>query len=195
MTERLVVSFNTGESVHPIHPPRGSGHPGDDGRCEHVADVGELYRLLAGRLERIVRVDVRAPDVVIEDACQFAWSRLVHHAHRVRRESALSWLAQTAVHEALKLIRREDRELSLDDAGAVEESTLRSHMLGPHELAEHRERLALVATLPDRQRRMVWLRAAGLSYNDISAREGCTVRTVERQLVCAKRTLVARTLE
>jgi RNA polymerase sigma factor (sigma-70 family) len=119
----------------------------------------------------------------------------VHHAHRVRRESALSWLAKTAVHEALKLIRREDRELSLDDAGALEESMLRSDALGPHELAEHREQLAVVATLPDRQRRMVWLRAAGLSYNDISAREGCTVRTVERQLVRAGRTLRARTLE
>jgi RNA polymerase sigma factor (sigma-70 family) len=150
--------------------------------------------LLAGRLERIVRLDVRAPDPVIEDACQFAWSRLVHHAHRVRRESALSWLAKTAVREALKLIRREDRELSLD-AGAVEESMLRSRSLGPHELAEHREQLALVATLPDRQRRMVWLRAAGLSYNDISAHEGCTARTVERQLLRANRTLRERTLE
>jgi RNA polymerase sigma factor (sigma-70 family) len=181
--------------VSAVHAPGGPGHLADGGRYEHVADVGELYRLLAGRLERIVRLDVRAPDAVIEDACQFAWSRLVRHAHRVRRESALSWLAKTATHEALKLIRREDRELSLDDAGALEPWMLHSRTLGPHELAEHRERLAVVAALPDRQRRMVWLRAAGLSYNDISAREGCTVRTVERQLVRAKRTLRARTLE
>ena len=36
-------------------------------------DVGELYRSLAGRLEQIVRLDIRASDAVIEDACQFAW--------------------------------------------------------------------------------------------------------------------------
>ena len=70
-----------------------------------VGDVGELYGLLSGRLEQLVRLDVRAPDVVIEDACQFAWSRLLHHRHRVYRETVLTWLARTAVHEAFKLLR------------------------------------------------------------------------------------------
>ena len=51
---------------------------------------------------------------LIEDACQFAWWRLVVHAHRVERRAALSWLAKTAVHEALKLIRREERDVSLE---------------------------------------------------------------------------------
>ena len=60
-------------------------------------DVGELYRALAKQLEQIVRVDVRAPDPVIEDACQFAWSRLVHHSDRVRRDAALTWLAKQPV--------------------------------------------------------------------------------------------------
>ena len=81
-----------------------------------VLDVDELYRALAGRLERIVRFDVRAPEPVVEDACQFAWSRLVDHCDRVRRETALSWLATTAVREAVRLIRRQARELSLDAA-------------------------------------------------------------------------------
>src|SRR5690348_14955444 len=79
-----------------------------------VGDVGELYGLLARRLEQIVRLDVRAPDVVIEDACQFAWSRLLHHHDRVHRETVMSWLVRTAVHEALKLLRRGRRELSLE---------------------------------------------------------------------------------
>jgi hypothetical protein len=57
---------------------------------EAAGDVGDLYRALAPRLEQIVRLDVRAPDPVIEDACQFAWSRLVYHSHRVRRETALT---------------------------------------------------------------------------------------------------------
>jgi len=80
-------------------------------RCTSPTDaalpVAELYRELSGRLEQIVRFDVRAPESVIEEACQFAWGRLMDHRHRVRRESALSWLARTAVREAFKLRRRE----------------------------------------------------------------------------------------
>jgi RNA polymerase sigma factor (sigma-70 family) len=155
-----------------------------------VSDVAELYPVLARRLEQIVRFDVRAPEAVVEDACQFAWSRLVHHANRVRRETALSWLAKTAVHEARKLIRREDRELSLDAAvDWLEESALRSRGPSPEELVEHHERLAALRTLPERQQRMMWLHAAGLRYSEIAVYSGCTVRTVERQLLRAKRGL------
>jgi hypothetical protein len=64
-----------------------------------VGDLGEL----PPRLERIVERDVRGAAPVIEDACEFAWSRLVCHAHRVAQGAALTWLAGTAVHEALKL--------------------------------------------------------------------------------------------
>ena len=81
-----------------------------------VGDVGELYGSLARRLEQIVRLDVRASDAVIEDACQFAWCRLLRHSHRVHRETVMAWLARTAVHEAFKLLWRDRRELSLDVA-------------------------------------------------------------------------------
>jgi len=155
-----------------------------------AGDLGDLYRALSPRLEQIVRFDVRAPDAVIEDACQFAWSRLVHHADRVRRESALSWLAKTAVHEALKLIRREHRELLLDAVVEwLDEPMLGSRLLEPHAVVEHRERLAGLSALPERQQRMIWLHAVGLSYAEIAAHAGCTVRTVERQLLRAKRRL------
>lgn len=155
---------------------------------EHdVGDVAELYGRLAGRLERIVRLDVRAPDVVIEDACQFAWSRLLHHRDRVQRETALSWLARTAVHEALKLHRRDRRELSLE--AAVEQASGAPGLTcaaTPFDLIERRERLAELTHLSERQQRALWLHALGLSYAEIAAREGCTVRTVERQLLQAR---------
>jgi RNA polymerase sigma factor (sigma-70 family) len=154
---------------------------------EAAGDVGDLYRSLAPRLEQIVRLVVRAPDAVIEDACQFAWSRLVYHSHRVRRETALTWLVKTAVHEAFKLIRREDRELSLD--AAIEQAgelPLRSRAPGPAEQVENRERLEAIGKLPERQQRLLWLHAAGLSYAEMAATSGCTVRTVERQLLRAK---------
>jgi RNA polymerase sigma factor (sigma-70 family) len=150
-------------------------------------DVGELYELLAKRLEQIVRLDVRAPDVVVEDACQFAWSRLIHHRHRVQRETVMSWLARTAVHEAVKLLRRDRRELSID--AAPESAALMavaSSLRAPHALLETHERLGELQRLPARQQRVVWLHAFGLSYAEIAEHEGCTLRTVERQLLRAR---------
>jgi RNA polymerase sigma factor (sigma-70 family) len=152
-----------------------------------VGDMDELYGLLARRLEQIVRLDVRAPDVVIEDACQFAWSRLLHHRHRVHRETALNWLARTAVHEAFKLLRRDRRELSLETD--LEQDTAVVALTSeatPVEVIERRERLAELGGLPERQQRALWLHALGLSYTEIARHEGCTVRTVERQLLRAR---------
>jgi RNA polymerase sigma factor (sigma-70 family) len=159
---------------------------GSDSNIEAV-DIGELYGLLARRLERIVRIDVRAPDAVIEDACSFAWSRLLDHRDRIQRETVVPWLARTAVHEAFKLLRRDRRELSLE--AAIEQigqppPSLRGPT--PEELMEERERLAGLRRLPERQQRILWLQAFGLSYAEIAAREGCTLRTVERQLLRAK---------
>jgi RNA polymerase sigma factor (sigma-70 family) len=148
-----------------------------------VGDVGNLYSELAGRLEHIVRLDVRAPDAVIEDACQFAWSRLLHHGHRVHRATVMSWLARTAVHEAFKLLRRDRRDVPLE---AVSEQVSRA---SPHELVERRERLAEIAGLPERQQRALWLHALGLSYAEIALHERCTTRTVERQLLRARQTV------
>jgi RNA polymerase sigma factor (sigma-70 family) len=151
-------------------------------------DIDSLYRSLAPKLEQIVRTDVRAPRTVIEDACQFAWSSLVFHAERVRPDAALSWLARTAVHEALKLTRRDARHLSL-------EATLESsdeHLLGrsqsmPHKLLEEHERLAALRALPERQQRLMWLHALGLNYDEMALYTGSTRRTIERQLLRAKR--------
>ncbi len=151
--------------------------------------VEALYRALSGRLEQIVRLDVDAPEVVIEDACQFAWTRLVVHSRRVRHEAALSWLAATAVHEAFKLIRRDRRELSLEAVlDQLGDRAFAETAAGPHELVERRERLAVTAQLPGRQRRFMWLHAVGLNYAEIAQVSGCTRRTVERQLLRAKRT-------
>jgi RNA polymerase sigma factor (sigma-70 family) len=165
-----------------------------------VGDIEELYGLFARRLEHIVRLDVRAPEVVIEDACQFAWSRLVHHRHRVHRETVMSWLARTAVHEAFKLLRRDRREVSLEAdceqaaPALTPRATLNAAMtfssaMAPHDLVETRERLSGLRRLPERQQRVLWLHALGLSYAEIAVHEACTVRTVERQLVRARHRL------
>jgi RNA polymerase sigma factor (sigma-70 family) len=155
-------------------------------------DVGELYRSLSGRLEHIVRRDVRASDVVIEDACQFAWVGLVRHCGRVRREAALSWLARTAEREAFKLARRELRDQSLDatleEAG---DTTFEGSAPALEELVDQHVRLESISDLPGRQQRLVWLQGLGFSYEEMAAQTGDSQRTVERQLLRAKRRLRA----
>jgi RNA polymerase sigma factor (sigma-70 family) len=150
-------------------------------------DVDALYRALARKLENIVRREVRAADPVIEDACQFAWSRLLHHADNVQHECALAWLVRTATREALKALRREARCLSLEDASECWGPPAGGP--GPIEICEQRLRLATVADLPERQQRVLWMHALGLSYGEIAVNTGYSLRTVERQLLRAKRTM------
>lgn len=160
---------------------------------DRIDDVGELYRAHSRQLQRIVRGGVHAPDDVIEDACQFAWSRLLRHRDRVRRETVLSWLTTTAVHEALKLVGRALREESLeamtDWAGELYSA---SGNRAPHSLAEDRERLGSLTSLPQPQQRLLWLFGLGLSYEEIARRQGCTARAVERRLYRARASLRVR---
>lgn len=152
--------------------------------------MGELYRLLSGQVSRIVRAGVRAPDPVIEDACQFAWGRFLRHRDRVHRDKALSWLVATALHEALKLVDRAERDLSLE--AVMERGTdVAALRVGrpPHDLVEDRERLASLAALTQRQRTALWLYGLGLRYDEIARRQGSTAHAVEHQLQRARRTL------
>ena len=152
-----------------------------------AGDIAELYTSLSKRLEQIVRIDlVQAPDPVVEDACQFAWGRLIRDPDRIQRDTALPWLARTAVHEAFKLLRRERFCLPLE---LVDEPSLARQTPGAAEVVELRERLRAIDQLPERQRRLLWLHGLGLSYAEIAAHTGCSRRTVERQLLRARRAL------
>lgn len=151
-----------------------------------VGDEAQLYERLAPRVERIVRGEVHAPKEVIEDACHDAWAKLINHSERVNRTTALGWLVQTAVRQAWKLEGRNRREASLqavtEDLGDL---PVPADVPGPAERAELRERLGELELLSERQRRLVWLRAAGLSHVEMAAFTGDTLRTVQRQIARA----------
>ena len=148
-----------------------------------VDDVGELHLSLAASLQRVVGTKVQAPSVVIEDACQFAWYRLLRNAMRVERDAVLAWLATTAIHHAIKLARRDQRELSLEARlENIGQLDVPDSTPGPHDQVELRERLHLVRHLPDRQRRLLSMQAIGLSYDEIADEARLSLRTVERQL-------------
>jgi RNA polymerase sigma factor (sigma-70 family) len=146
---------------------------------------------LAPRLQRIVARNVRAPEPLIEDACQIAWSHWVTHRDRVAPGSVLGWLITTATREALRLLRCESRQVTLSEhpGSAGEVINLPVRVPGPEEVVEFRERLAEVRRLPVRQRTAVWMQGLGYDYNEIAAQTGDTRRTVERNLARARRGL------
>jgi RNA polymerase sigma factor (sigma-70 family) len=158
--------------------------PGD------LGDVGELYATLAARLERIVRMDVRAPGPVIEDACQFAWGRLWHRREEVRRETALPWLVTTAVREAVRLLRSQAGWLSLEaELAASGDRAVQAHAPPAADLFELRAQLDGIRSLSQRQQMVLWLHGLGFSYGEIATYTGSTMRTVERQILRGKRKL------
>ena len=153
-------------------------------------DVGAVYIRHATKVRRLVRHYVRAPEPVIDDACQTAWTRLVRDRARVRPDTAVAWLVTTAIREAIKLIHRAGRDLFLedllDDAGELYQ---RGVPPVTEEIVEQRLRLEALRLLPDRQQRFVWLQALGWSYAEIEELTGATPRTIDRQLLRARRTL------
>jgi RNA polymerase sigma factor (sigma-70 family) len=171
----------------------GQTTPGGMSGRSTARDLGELYRLFSARLLRIVRGSVRAPEAVIEDACQFAWSRLIHERDRVAPDRAAGWLVTTALHEALKSIRRAGYEPSLETMveSGIEFVSPRADR-SPEPLAERRERLLTLRSLSERQQRLLWLYGLGLTYEEIARRQGCTSRTVERQIARARTVLRER---
>ncbi|MFL5863494.1 MAG: sigma factor-like helix-turn-helix DNA-binding protein [Solirubrobacteraceae bacterium] len=54
---------------------------------------------------------------------------------------------------------------------------------------EPRLRLEVLDVLTERQECLIWLQGLGFDYREMAARTGASVRTVERQLTKARRTL------
>ncbi len=159
---------------------------GTDPECvETLQEVADLYAAQSVRVRRLVHLRLTAPDAVVEDACQVAWMRLVRNRSHVRRQTAASWLVRVAGREALRLMDLRDRERPLelldDDPGRVPDLI--------DTLADSRVRLGAVDRLPERQRRLVWLQGLGFSYSEMAGVTGDSPRTVERQLVRARRKL------
>lgn len=166
-----------------------TGAAPDDAPLE---DLNRLYLEFASSLARLVRGGVHASDVVIEDACQAAWTRLVLHRHRITEQAARGWLTRTAVHEAVKLSRREVREPpSTPDDEHPPLAWLHPARPEPQQLLEQRQRLDSLRALSYRQQRLVWLGAIGVNRDEMARHERCTTRTVHRQLDRARRKLLS----
>jgi RNA polymerase sigma factor (sigma-70 family) len=170
-------------------------------------EIAALYPQLAPQLRRILRAQLCAPDVLIEDACQQAWEALLRHDGNVRPESRLPWLVTTARREALALLSRQRAELLSDAVGGAPSRdrpallrpgqeparplALSSREPEPSEAAEFSDRMTQLRRLPPRQQRIMWMRGLGFAYREIAAQTGASERTVERQLATARARLRA----
>jgi len=122
-------------------------------------------------LHRAVAHAVNAPRELIEDACQNAWATLLRA--QPDRRSIFGWLYVVATREAFRLCERERRHLHLEamlpdgswDAVIADAFSI-DDILAAHEA------LAILASLPDRQRADLTLLVAGFSYSEIAEMTG-----------------------
>src|SRR5450755_4795335 len=153
----------------------------------------------AATVQRIVASRARVPHAILEDACQTAWLRLwTHTVVDIQAGGAVDWLVTTATREAWK--RSAQRDIPVGswaaqggDRSAVELPEPVGDTLDPLEAAiahEHTRELSdRLAKLTPRERAYLALNALGFTYKAIAARSGDSERTVERQILRARRKL------
>ena len=152
-------------------------------------EIDRLFRQHGARVRRVVG---GLAEPMADDACQVAWLRLLVQRQGIQREAAVSWLIRTAEREAFRQTRRAARLSSLEDVlEQAGETVVAGFAPSPEETREPYRRLEELDVLSARRRRALWLHAAGFSYDEIAAHEGCSHRTVERQLARAKHAVQA----
>ena len=152
--------------------------------------VHDLYNDLQPQLVRILVSNLQAPEWIVDDACQSAWSSLLEHGGAVAAGGELGWLSTTATRAALRLLRRErSGECGEEPPPLVSLDALRVPEPGPAHSFELRERLAEVKRLPLRQQRLLMLHGFGYEYDEIAGATGESRRTIARQLTRARRQL------
>ena len=156
-------------------------------------DEEALYRAHHKRLLRLIARDVPARPQVIEDACGFAWAELL--ARQPERTSIVGWLRVVARGGALRLAQSDRATvlmIAIDtDALPFPARSTNCPAGSASERCEAFDALSLLAGLPVRRRTFLAAKIAGYSYEEIAAELEVSWRTVNRQLVRARRAVRA----
>ena len=161
-------------------------------------DESDLFARYHRRLERAVARRTGIRRCLVEEACSYAWMQLC--LHQPERERAYPWLVVVAHNEAIRLARAGERAAPLEPppppGTARPPLSLAECVPDPIETAEGRalrerarEALVAVAELPERQRRPMALKVAGLTYQEIQRELGWSYTQVNRHLTRARRRL------
>jgi len=149
-------------------------------------DESALYRALAPRLIALLRRRVGGPEQTREDACSFAWVQLLRR--QPERLHVLGWLYVVACREAWRLLERDSRCLALPN------EDLEAHAGAVLAVAAHQAMLETrdaLAALPERQRKLLFLSAAGYTYADLAVLDRSSLTAVGRHLRGARPALRA----
>lgn len=166
----------------------------DDDRPDLAALVAAAQRGEPGAWSRLVQrftplvrataYSYRLGDHDVEDVGQVVWLRLLEHIHRLREPRALpGWIATTARHESLRLVRTHRRTLLVDTLDGTAQEFVADHpevdadLLLAEEVEAVREGLA---ELPTAQRDLLLLLTADppLTYREISTRIGRPIGSI-----------------
>jgi RNA polymerase sigma factor (sigma-70 family) len=162
------------------------GRPVSD---EELALLFETRReLIAARVRRMMRW---VPDhEIIEEAVQHAFLEAVRNRPR-RPPMPLAWITTVAYRRAINFAYRRARQdpewPSVPDV--PEERLGHGHAPAPGLWLEATELLRALAELPERQRQVVALAAAGYTHRETGERVGMTVRGAENAARRARRVL------
>lgn len=77
-------------------------------------DEEHLFAEHHDALQRSVKRAINAPEALIEDACQFAWTQLIG-TQPERGPRLFGWLRTVAIHEGYRLSRTQRRDSALED--------------------------------------------------------------------------------
>jgi RNA polymerase sigma factor (sigma-70 family) len=147
---------------------------GDQHAWEAIVDRFSGLVWATARAHRLSRADAA-------DVAQTTWLRLVEHLDRIRDPEALgAWLATTARHEALRLIRHGTREHPTDEPDLFEEQS--NEALDRHLLRGERDSVLwhAFATLSDRCKQLLRLLVSDRepTYGEISAALDMPIGTI-----------------
>lgn len=198
----------SGSISGPVRDPLGAP-PGAVSALVNAAARGDAgaWEALVERFSSLVWSVIRGyrlSDADVEDVWQITWFRLTANLQRIKDpERVGSWLASTARHEALRLIRSSRRVTPVDDPETVSpwvnHHSPEQAMLDSEQAAAEADRLRRLGEafelLPERCRRLLRLLMATPppSYQEISEALGMPVGSIgptrSRCLDCLRRTM------
>jgi RNA polymerase sigma factor (sigma-70 family) len=137
----------------------------DDPRLTLRGDEHDLYAAEHARLRAVVARAVNTSDANIDDACSFAWLRLV--TRQPRRATAFAWLAKVAIREAWRLDRadraRSGAATDVDWQEIADEADPAGDRIALEEVLE------ALGEIHPRKRSMLVMHALGFTHAEIAA--------------------------
>jgi RNA polymerase sigma factor (sigma-70 family) len=131
-----------------------------------------------------------------EDAYQRALEIFVKNAHRLDAEGAHKWLHVVVRHEALAVRRARSSLVGVEDEAALDALDDARHVASVEERSERMDDLGRAAEalqrLKPQEVTALWLKAEGLSYEEIAERQGWTYTKVNRCITEGRRAFLRR---